>query len=408
MGELLLESGDELFEETGEPLLAESGSTPAMARGVVVKPTYIVSELPDGAISQTHTLATLVEVLVDGLVVDVLTDVTNGEVTLDAGAASRGRLTLDVVGTDDLIPTAFTDSLAPNGTELRVSRGIEFADRTELVRLGIYRIDRTSTTSDASEVHIEALDRSGRYIDAAFEEAGQVASGTSPTGAIFQVLLPVEPNLSPNNNTARFASTEVLLPALAFEEGQDRWAFCQGIATAIGCELYHDRNGVLVLRPIPVGADPVATIAEGEGGVLLGAERDWDRSPVYNRIIVTGENTSNPTTPPRGVATDDDPRSPTYYFGRFGQKPYFWSSSYISTDVQAADAASGILARTTGEPDVISFGAIVDPAREPGDVIELTRERLGLVHEAHVLDTVSIPLSSDGEMSGTTRATSVL
>jgi hypothetical protein len=372
------------------------------------KPRVIVDELPAAALAKAHTAVSLVEVLVDGDV-EELEDVTDGTVTLDATAASRGRYdSVTLPGLEELIPTDPGDLLAPYGNELRISRGIELATEVQLVRLGIFRIDRATTTDDGDgpQIELSGLDRSGAIIDATFEDAGQIASGTQATDAIVALVDAVVVDQAYN-----FVEVDAPLPLLNYEEGDDRWALCQGIAIAIGGELYHGRDGELVLRPVatPVDADPVATIAEGDGGVLLTAERDWDRADVYNRVIVTGENSSlsNTSDLPRGVATDDNPNSPTYYYGKFGPKPYHWTSPYISADVQAADAAAGILARTTGAPDVVNFGSIVDPARSPSDIVEIVREVLGL-SEAHVLDQVAIPLPPDGSMSSLTRAATTL
>jgi len=65
-------------------------------------------------------------------------------VSQDANAATRRRLNLPIAGLDELIPTAPGDLLNVYGNELCVSRGIEFADRIELVRLGVFRIDRST------------------------------------------------------------------------------------------------------------------------------------------------------------------------------------------------------------------------------------------------------------------------
>jgi hypothetical protein len=201
--------------------------------------------------------------------------------------------------------------------------------------------------------------------------------------------------------TTDFQSTSYTTPALIAQEGDDRWAFAQGMAQALGMVLYFDGDGTCVLTP-DVLSSPVLDLAEGEGGVLLAASRQWTREGTFNRVIATGENTGE-TAPARGVATDDNALSPTYYFGAFGKVPRFYASSFITTDAQALEAAQAILNRELGTTESVNFGAFVLPHLEPGDTVTITRARSG-IDEDHVLDSLTIPLAATESMSGQTRA----
>jgi hypothetical protein len=353
---------------------------------------------------QSHQVATLVEVLESGLVIAGVTTVVDGSVTLDQTAATRGRLDLGILddGTLDLVPTDAASLLAPYGNELQIHRGILFPDGvTELVSLGVFRIDDTQVddTADSLAVRIAGLDRSARIIDARFEEPYQIAQGTNYTTAIRETLQAAWPDI-PLDLTATTRTT----PQLIAEEGDDRWAFCQDMAAALGMALYFDGDGTAVTRPVAaIGGTPAATLAEGEGGVLIQASRRWTRQGSYNRVIATGENTGE-AAPARGVATDDNPLSPTYYYGPFGKVPRFYSSQFITTDDQASDAAAGFLSRELGTTQSVDFGAFVNPALEPDDIVRVTRARAG-INEDHIIDSLTIPLAVDGTMTGQTRAT---
>lgn len=354
------------------------------------------------ALTSSHQIATLVEVLRDGEVITTL-PVTAGSVTLDATAASRGRVDLTAVddGTSGLVPTTSDSTLAPYGNEMRVYRGVTYPDGTsELVSLGIFRIDSVDVndTGDQLELRLAGLDRSARVIDARFEEASQINSGTSLTTAIGDQLTAAGITDVLTADTVAHTTPLVIL-----EAGGDRWQTIQQLATAAGMSVYFDGDGLPVARVIPTASDnPVATLTEGQGGVLLQAGRRWSREGAFNRVIATGEKTGD-TAPPRGVATDDNALSPTYYYGRFGKVPRFYSSPLLTTSDQCADAAAGILARELGTTQQITFGALVNPALEPGDVVTVTRERTG-INEAHVIDSLTIPLQADQSMSGRTRA----
>jgi hypothetical protein len=356
------------------------------------------------AIIQSHTLAVQVEILDNGEIIQTLDTVTGGTVTLDAKAQARGRVDLTIVddGTLELVPTAPTDPLAPYGRELRVSRGIRYPDDTlELIPLGVLRIDDTNVDDVAGSltIQIAGQDRSARISDARFEEPHNITQGTNIADAILDLIQAVYPTVETN-----FAVTDVTTPKLIAEEQGDRWKLCQDIAEAAGMRLYFDGAGVLVLTPEATG-DAAVTLAEGEAGVLIQAGRSWSRQGSYNVLVVTGENTGE-AAPARAVVRDTNPLSPTYAYGSFGSVPKFFVSQFITTDAQAHDAATAMLARELGTTQSVKFGSLVLPHLEPGDVARITRARAG-VDEDHCLDSIVIPLTADGTMTGATRAVQV-
>lgn len=355
------------------------------------------------ALAASHEAAVIAEILHDAAPVAQITTGIDGTVTLDQSAQIRGRLDIEIIdnGALGLIPEAAGDLLAPYGNEIRAARGVRYPDGTvETCSLGVFRIDDADVqdTGDRLAVRISGLDRSARLIDARFEEPYQVPAGTNYGTALLDVFQAAWPDI-PTSLTATTRTT----PALIAEEGSDRWQFGADMMAALGRALYFDGDGVLVNPPVgAIGQAPVATLAEGAGGILVQAARRWTRQGAYNRVIATGENTGE-AAPSRGVATDENPASPTYYFGAFGKVPRFYASPFITTDDQAQDAAAAILSRELGTTQSIDFGAVVNPALEPDDVVRITRERAG-IDEDHVIDSLTIPLSASGAMSGRTRA----
>ncbi len=358
------------------------------------------------AITQPHRLATLVEVLQDGVPIgDPIPSTIDATVTFDANAQTRSRLDITLAddGTLGLIPTTASDRLAPYGNEIRVWRGLTYPDgTTELVPLGVFRLDDNDIddTDTGLPLKLAAPDRSARIIDARFEEPGQVDQGENVATAIAQLITPAHPDV-----VMRFATTSLVTPAIFYEAQGDRWQLAQDIATAAAMRLYYDRLGELVLAP-DATAEPVLTIGEGETGSLVSVGKNWTRRGAYNRAIVTGENTGE-GAPVRGVATDEDPLSPTRYDGPFGPAPVFMSSQLVTTTEQATDAAAALLRRQSGTTQRIRLGSFVLPHLDPGDAIRVTRGRLGLAEDIHVLDSLTIPLSPDGIMASTTRAVQV-
>lgn len=355
-----------------------------------------VSQAFQTAVTESHEVATRVEVLDDGEVTLTVDSTVDGTVTLDQAAQTRGRTDLTIAD-PDLVPADPAAPLAPYGNELRVYRGIP----GELVSLGVFRID-TATVDDTPNglvIRVTGMDRSARMIDARFEGPYTIAAGTNYATAIQACAQAAWPAV-----TTSLTATTLTTPLLVAEEGGDRWKFMQDLAAAIGMSLYFDGDGILTTRPVtsPTGVS-IFALEEGAGGVLLTASRAWTRQGAYNRVIATGENPAEGAAPARGIATDDNPNSPTYYYGSFGKAPRFYSSQFLTTDAQAADAAQAILNRQLGTTQTVNFGGIVNPALEPDDLVTIRRQRAG-IDEQHIIDQVTIPLTADGAMTGTTRA----
>lgn len=359
----------------------------------------VVSDRWLPAITGSHRVATIARVFDP---VGDWTDVplVEGTVTLDATAAVRGRCDLTVEDADWL-PVGTDDRLAPYGSEINLRRGVVFPDgSTETVSLGWFGIEDTEITDDGSGVgvRVTGLDRAERLSKAKFEDTFQVLSGTPFPEAILDLAQAVWVDV-PYDPDLLSASAISIGRNITAQPGDDRWEFMQGLATALGMTLFFDGDGQLCLRRYaPDGV--VAEVTDGEDGVLVSVSRAWSRTTAFNRVIVTGENTD--TAVFRGVATDDNPASPTYFYGPFGQVPRFWSSPDIYSDDQAEDAARSILDQEIGTAATVQFGMVPNPALEPEDTVHVRRTVAG-VDENHVLDQVTIGLGATEEMSCQTR-----
>ena len=359
-----------------------------------------VSDAFLGAVAAGGRLATRAT-LITGAGDLVELEVVDGAVTHDRKSASRGRFDMTVKPDPDLIPTSSSSDLAPYGNRIYIERGFTYPDgTTEYTPLGLFRMEDVDVTDSASglEIQVSGVDASARIIDAIFEEPYSLASGENVGDAIVALIQEIWPDVAYD-----FATVDTTLPALLADTGNDRWDFCQGLAEAASMTLYFDRIGTLRLEPTPTGGESVFTVGEGDGGVLLQAVRSFQREGTFNKVIVTGENSTETGDVPRGEALDDDPTSPTYYYGNFGRVPYFYSSEYILDDDQAASVASVILSLQKGVARQISFEAIPNVALDVGDSILITREATGL-NETHIIDSLTYPLGPAGTMSGITRA----
>jgi hypothetical protein len=131
--------------------------------------------------------------------------------------------------------------------------------------------------------------------------------------------------------------------------------------------------------------------------------------------VVTGENSTD--IPYRGVSTDDDPNSPTFYGTAgapqqlngdrpaFGKITFEYSSNFIKSNEQAEQVSENILRLKKGFPQQITFSKLIDPRLEPLDVVTIQHDDFGLLEDV-VIDSLTIPFDRDGDMSAETRLAS--
>jgi uncharacterized protein DUF5047 len=291
-----------------------------------------------------------------------------GDVILDAKASVRSTLTLttDGVGT---FPDQASDLLAPYGNEVFVRRGIGFGGGSvEWVSLGYFRIN-SAEQDDAPDgpIRVDAQDRMIGIIEARMLAPVQFAATATFGDVVSQLVLEVYPWAVIDWDDA--TETDPIARTVICEE--DRFDFLNDLIRSVGKIWYWDHRGILVIKALPDPEDVVWEVNAGAGGVLVQLSRDLSREGVYNAVVATGEALDT-VAPPRGVAVDDNPDSPTYWSGPFGKVPRFYVSPFITTVVQAAAAAASILRQNLGLPYNLDFGQVPNPALEPYDAVAVS------------------------------------
>lgn len=336
------------------------------------------------AVAGAHTHAMRVDVLQGRTLTLSGLPIIGGNVAIDRTAEIRGRASVTIAG-PDLIPMSAFDPLAPFGTELQIFTGVQLSTGPELVSLGIFGIQDSKVSDDGSQITLECRDRAQLVKDADFETTYVIAAGSDYAGAILGVIDDGVPGFQFD-----FASTDAVTPLFVFadDSASGRWTEALSLATAVGCDLYFNADGVCVLEPVPNPlSDPVATLSDGPGGVVVTAGKNWSRTPSCNRVIAYSSNPNPGTVPVRAIATDDDPTSPTFYGGTFGRKPKRFPGPFTSSG-QAQTAAAAELRRTLGIAQTIDLNVAPNPALEAGDIVAIRRTSIG-IDEVDVIDTVT-------------------
>lgn len=322
--------------------------------------------------------------------------VLGGDVTLDATADVLGNLELITAGD---WPRRAADLLAPWGNEIFVRRGIVLDGDIAWVPLGYYAIqDPQQANAPDGEISITGLDRMSGLI-AARLLAPREYSAITTVGTVVADLVR---EIYPAATILWDDDTEHRSLGRTIGSEDSRYELLREVADAHGKILYWDGAGYLRIESPPQASTPRWYITAGRrGGTLVSASRSLTRVGVYNAVVADGEGAGDEAAPVRAVAVDDNPNSPTYFYGRFGQVPRFYSSPLITTQAQALAAAEAMLRRSTGFPYSVSFAASPNPAVRPWDPVQLMYS--DGTAEAHLMDAVTVPLDVDTPITGTTR-----
>lgn len=335
---------------------------------------------------------------------------TGTEISIVAGdvksvADGMIRSTLNLT-TAEPWPVSQSSLITPYGNEIYVERGIDFGNgQREWVGLGYFRID-TPEQSDVPDgaITITAPDRMQGIVDAQFLTPRQFQSGMSRGQLATTLITEVYPSATISWDDAGVRDAPI---GRAIIVEQDRAQTLMDLVTSTGKIGYWRYDGVFRIETPPSITGPASwTVNAGTNGVLVHLSRSLSRAGARNAWVATGE--AGDTTPPaRGVAVDNNPLSPTYYYGPFGPVPGFFSSPLLLNNSQAIGAARTLLKKSIGLPYQIQLSNIVNPALEPYDVIEVQYPDVGknrsLRSEIHVVDAATIPLTLDQAQSVDTR-----
>jgi hypothetical protein len=329
---------------------------------------------------------------------------TSGSVSFGAGVAIP---LFEVPYVETLVPAGPGSLLSPvAGTEIRVSLGVVHPEGDlEVTELGVFGLEDVASadSSGGLTLDIVGMDRSARIRRDRFREPYLVSGGTNAVNAMIALVRRSLPR-----TTFRFQPTEHSLPNLSWEFGDDPLEALVQMRDSIGYETFFAGDGAYVLRSSAIVVDdPVWSFVEGPSTMVETISRGLSREGVYNGVVQRGENRSTDLAPVQAEAWDTDPDSPTYFDpafperSSFGAVPLFHVSEYLTTQVQAQDAADARVRNLRGLSEQIAITARPVPGLEGGDVVHITRGRINVDH-AHIIERISLPLRA-GMMSVRTR-----
>lgn len=324
-------------------------------------------------------------------------DILAGDVEMSATADIRSTLSLTTNGFRSW-PGAAADLLAPYGNEIFVERGIMVNGEPEYVHYGFFQIREVEQdTPPDGPITIAASDRMAGIVDSRLLVPRQFV----PTDTYGDCIRSLAEEVYPDVVIEWDDATDVEPIGRAVIAEDDRYGAMLDIVKSRGKIMYFNDRGALAIKDLPSTTDPVFEVDAGPGGVLVSLNRKISRVGAYNAVVASGE-APDEADPVRAIAVDGNPASATYFFGRFGKIPIYYTSPLLTTEDAAEKAAETILAKRVGLPYTVEFKAVPNAALEVFDAVRITPS-VGATPEIHVLDTISVGLTADQDMPTTTR-----
>lgn len=328
-------------------------------------------------------------------------EATSGEVSVDRTASIRRSCRVTCIDPDgSWAPKGPESILTPFGTELRPYRGVKYTDGTEeIYPLGVFRLAKADVTDKLGsvEIQLEAYDLSRTAQRDKFTSPYVIAAGTNVLQAIKDILARTFPDLDYDAITTALTTTAPKV----YDIQDDPWEAAEDLAKSIGCEIYFDVIGRVIIAP-PADIDalpaPVFDYIEGNKCTMTDLALSYSDEPGFNGVIVTGESHGDDLPPVRGEAWDTEPTSATYRYGPYGEVPMFHSDQVIKTQADADAVAAQMLQGMLGFASSLTIQAMVNPSLEAGDVVEVKRSRSN-VDDLFALDAFNVPMGADGSQT---------
>lgn len=333
--------------------------------------------------------------------------ITDGYVNVDRSANVRRAghvVCLDPDGT--FTPDGVKGILTPFGSEVRPYRGVKYADGTiETYSLGVFRLAKASlheSTPNSLSIALDFYDLSRTVSRDKFTTTYTVDTGSNVVVAIQRILARTFPDLRYDAISTGLATSAPQV----YDTGSDPWEAVQKLAVSVGCEVWFDTSGGVVIAP-PTDIDALPTPAyeyvEGPGCRMTDLTSDYSDDPGCNGVIVTGASPGTDQPAVRAEAWDNEPSSPTYRFGPYGQVPKFVSDSTVKTTGDAQVMADSLLRGQIGFAVQLQVTSWVNPVLEGGDVIRVTRGPLH-VDGLYTVDSFTVPLKREAYQTIKVRA----
>lgn len=296
------------------------------------------------------------------------------------------------------------------GTRLRVDRGIQMSDGTVLwVQSGIFIVTQAQNSLSFSQkiVQITAKDKFSLFEDktGTLDSSYEVPAGSDVQQVIRTILLTDNGDGSPLDSRPMVYHSSLLgktvQVAINKSAGETLGSILLELATQLSAEIFYNAQGLLTIIPVDeVSLDinkPIIFECNEDQGDINQLDFTFDMNAITNRIVVIGSSVNGGAV--SATAVNDDPGSPLCY-QRIGYRTgSVINDSNITTNILAQERAQYELRKTLILQSSTSVNVLFNPLLSVNNLITITSEFFGLIHERFLIQSISCPLSYSGEMS---------
>lgn len=319
--------------------------------------------IPDEVVESTHGVSVQVEsVRGDEVLAD---DLPLFSGVLDVTYDNNVPALLDLRFPPDLMPRSPFDPLAPFGQRLRLSQVLAVGPEEHPISLGEYLVTETRLEDGQTVVRAQGLEY--LVLDARLTSPFKPSSTYAATlRALCRGIIDVDVNPALADRSLASSVTE------EWADDEERMNLLRSLERSWPATFVVDDDGILVAKPRPTVGTPVRSWVHGEASAYVTVGVGATREEVYNAYVQKYEKPDG--TPDQQWAFDNDPASPTYYYGPYGQRPRFAFAPGITTAAQALSAARAGLRRELRRTTRITVDAPPDPRVETWDTVAVTLE----------------------------------
>lgn len=337
------------------------------------------------AMAYSRTMFSEMDIVFDGVILENQVPMTSGSLSTDRSRNTRYEASVEIGMYDwDTLP------INSKGTRIRLYQGLESIGVRERVQVGEYQVFSYKRTNRGT------VSTTLKGLENYLIEAQFIRPRTPPYGvSIIATITDLIHEVLPDSEVVVQCSTDQLVRATGAWE-KDRWGDAiTALARAIDAEVYCGYDGRFYIVDAPDLASLAGQyrIAGGVGGVLVSEDRSDTRDEVYNAVSVSA-NSSDQTTPPLWAwARDNDPDSPTYFYGPYGQRVRYYSSQFFTAESQCQAYADRLLIESLAPNRTLSIGTAPIPFLEAGDPVTVESQQ-GYPVGVHLINKTGLPLGT--------------
>lgn len=337
------------------------------------------------AMAYSRTMFSEMDIVKGGVILENQVPMTSGSLSTDRTRNTRYEASVEIGMYDwDTLP------IDSKGTRIRLYQGLESIGVRERVQVGEYQVFDFKRTNRGS------VSTSLKGLENFLIEAQFIRPRTPPYGAsTITVITDLIHEVLPATDVVVQCSTDRLITATGAWE-KDRWGEAiTKLAGSIDAEVFAGYDGRFYITDAPNLATLVGQyrIAGGPGGVMVTEDRSDTRDGVYNAVSVSA-NSSDQTVPPLWAwARDNDPASPTYFYGTYGQRVRYYSSQFFTEESQCQAYADRLLIESLAPNQTLSVGTAPIPFLEAGDPVTVESQQGHPVAD-YLISKTGLPLGT--------------